>query len=56
MSKPLPKAVFLSYAREDAAAGRRLEDARGGDACDQQIRRQIKECALFRPIVSSLNR
>jgi TolB-like protein/Flp pilus assembly protein TadD len=67
MSGPLPKAVFLSYAREDAEAARRLADAlrafgvevwfdrselRGGDAWDQQIRRQIKECALFMPIVS----
>ena len=67
MPEPLHKAVFLSYAREDAEAARRLADAlrafgvevwfdrselRGGDAWDQQIRRQIKECALFMPIVS----
>jgi TolB-like protein len=67
MSEPLPKAVFLSYAREDGEAARRLADAlrafgvevwfdrselRGGDVWDQQIRRQIKECALFMPIIS----
>jgi TolB-like protein len=63
-----PKAVFLSYASQDAEAARRICDAlraagvevwfdqselRGGDAWDQQIRRQIKECALFLPIISS---
>ena len=68
MSEPLPRAVFLSYAREDASAARRIADAlrafgvevwfdlselRGGDAWDQKIRRQIKECALFIPIISS---
>ncbi|MDB6126898.1 MAG: TolB amino-terminal protein, partial [Verrucomicrobia bacterium] len=62
------KAVFLSYAREDAEAARRIADAlrsqgvevwfdqnelRGGDAWDAKIRRQIKECALFVPIVST---
>ena len=53
------KAVFLSYASEDATAALRictaLRDAgievwfdqselRGGDAWDQKIRRQIREC------------
>ncbi len=67
MSTPLPKAVFLSYAREDADAARRIADAlrafgvevwfdmselRGGDVWDQKIRRQIKECALFMPVIS----
>ena len=62
------KAVFLSYASQDADAARRIADAlrtadvevwfdqselRGGDAWDQKIRRQIKECALFVPIVSA---
>ncbi|MBI4626223.1 MAG: toll/interleukin-1 receptor domain-containing protein [Verrucomicrobia bacterium] len=62
------KAVFLSYAREDSDAARRIADAlrafgvetwidqselRGGDAWDQNIRRQIKECALFVPIISA---
>ncbi|MDI1336945.1 MAG: TIR domain-containing protein [Lacunisphaera sp.] len=68
MPDPLPKAVFLSYAREDADAARHIADAlrafgvevwfdmselRGGDAWDQKIRRQIKECALFMPVISS---
>ena len=63
-----PAAVFLSYAREDLAAARRIADAlraagievwldqeelRGGDAWDQKIRRQIKECALFVPVISA---
>lgn len=62
------KAVFLSYASQDAEAARRITDAlraagvevwfdqselRGGDAWDQKIRRQIKECALFVPIISA---
>jgi len=61
------RAVFLSYAREDTAAAQRIADAlrsygvevwfdqselRGGDVWDQKIRRQIKECAIFMPIVS----
>src|SRR5689334_3443814 len=60
-------AVFLSYASEDAGAAQRICDAlraagvevwfdqselRGGDAWDQKIRRQIKECALFMPVIS----
>jgi len=67
MPEPLPKAVFLSYAREDADAARRLADAlrafgvevwfdmselRGGDVWDQKIRKQIKDCALFMPVIS----
>ncbi len=62
------KAVFLSYASQDAEAARRICDAlravdvevwfdqselRGGDAWDASIRRQIKECALFVPIISA---
>jgi TolB-like protein/cytochrome c-type biogenesis protein CcmH/NrfG len=61
------RAVFLSYAREDTAAAQRIADAlrsqgvevwfdqselRGGDVWDQKIRRQIRECALFVPIIS----
>ncbi|MBI4623360.1 MAG: TIR domain-containing protein, partial [Verrucomicrobia bacterium] len=61
------KAVFLSYAREDIAAARRIADAlrafgvevwfdqeelRGGDAWDAKIRGQIRACALFVPLVS----
>lgn len=60
-------AVFLSYASQDVAAAQRLADAlraagievwfdlnelRGGDAWDTKIRRQIKECALFLPVIS----
>ena len=62
------KAVFLSYASQDAEAARRICDAlraagvevwfdqselRGGDAWDAKIRRQIKECALFVPVISA---
>ncbi len=62
------KAVFLSYASQDAEAARRIAEAlraagvevwfdqselRGGDAWDQKIRRQIKECALFVPVISA---
>jgi len=67
MSETSQKAVFLSYAREDSEAARRIADAlrafgievwfdmselRGGDVWDQKIRRQIKECALFMPVIS----
>jgi TolB-like protein/Tfp pilus assembly protein PilF len=67
MESGSPKAVFLSYAREDTAAAQRIAEAlrshgveawfdqselRGGDAWDQKIRRQIRECALFMPIIS----
>lgn len=62
------KAVFLSYASEDAAAARRIAGALradgvevwfdqselvGGDAWDHRIRRQIRECALFAPVISA---
>src|SRR5882672_249580 len=68
MSAADNKAVFLSYASQDAEAAKRICDALrqagvevwfdqselvGGDAWDQKIRRQIKECALFMPIVST---
>ena len=60
-------AVFLSYASQDQAAAQRICDAlraasievwfdqselRGGDIWDQRIRREIRDCALFIPIVS----
>jgi TolB-like protein len=63
----LTPAVFLSYAREDAQAAKRIADAlrgfgvevwfdqselRGGDQWDAKIRGQIKACALFVPIIS----
>ena len=63
------KAVFVSYAREDTDAARRVADAlRGfgvevwfdqegglehGDEWDRKIRHQIKECALFLPVISA---
>jgi TolB-like protein/Flp pilus assembly protein TadD len=68
MSEPLQRAVFLSYAREDAEAAKRIAEAlrgfgvevwfdmdelRGGDAWDAKIRNQIRTCALFIPIVSA---
>jgi TolB-like protein len=61
------KAVFLSYASQDAQAALQLCEAlrsagievwfdqselRGGDAWDTSIRKQIKSCALFIPIIS----
>jgi TolB-like protein len=61
------KAVFLSYASQDAETAQRLCNAlrvagievwfdqselRGGDAWDASIRRQIKNCALFIPVIS----
>ena len=68
MSADSSRAVFLSYASQDADAARRLCEALraagvevwfdqselvGGDAWDQKIRKQIKECALFAPIISA---
>jgi len=65
---PTPtRAVFLSYAHEDAAAARGIAEGlraggievwfdqnelRGGDAWDAKIRGQIRTCALFVPIIS----
>lgn len=61
------KAVFLSYASQDAEAAKRICEAlrrggievwldqselRGGDAWDQRIRQQIRDCALFIPFIS----
>jgi TolB-like protein/Flp pilus assembly protein TadD len=61
------QAVFLSYASQDAAAAQRVCEAlravgievwfdqselRGGDAWDHTIRHQIRDCALFMPIIS----
>jgi TolB-like protein/cytochrome c-type biogenesis protein CcmH/NrfG len=63
-----PRAVFLSYARDDGNAARRIAEAlrafgvevwfdqnelRGGDAWDAKIKRQIRECALFLPVISA---
>ena len=67
MTEP-SRAVFLSYASEDAEAAQRVADAlrsarievwfdrnalRGGDEWDRKIRREIKDCALFVPIISA---
>jgi TolB-like protein len=63
-----PRAVFISYARDDIAAAQRaaealrsngvevwfdLNELRGGDAWDQKIRKQIKACTLFLPVISA---
>lgn len=60
--------VFLSYATQDRAAARALQqvlssfelevwldesELGGGDAWDQKIRRQIRECQYFMPVVSA---
>jgi TolB-like protein len=62
------KAVFLSYASQDADVARVIADAlrgagvevwfdqnelRGGDAWDKKIRTQIRDCTLFLPIIST---
>jgi hypothetical protein len=66
---PTPKpTLFLSYASEDREAARRLRDTLaaagldvwydenelgGGDAWDAKIRRQIRECDYFMPVISA---
>ena len=67
-TSPNACAVFVSYAREDTAAAQRLAEAlrshgvevwfdqnelRGGDTWDQKIRRQIADCTLFLPVIST---
>jgi len=62
-----PGAVFLSYASDDSDAAQRIcsalrasgievwfdrSELRGGDVWDATIRRQIKHCALFIPVIS----
>ena len=65
----LPRpSIFISYASENRAAARLLRDALaaagldvwydenelgGGDAWDQKIRRQIRECTYFMPVISA---
>jgi TolB-like protein len=64
----LSRAVFLSYASQDTEPARRIcevlraagvevwfdqSELRGGDAWDQKIRREIRDCALFIPIISA---
>jgi TolB-like protein len=66
-TRPLPS-VFLSYASEDRQAAQIIRDALpalgldvwydesalgGGEAWDQKIRRQIRECDFFMPIISA---
>jgi hypothetical protein len=63
-----PPSVFISYASQDREAARRIRDALlaagieawydenelgGGDVWDQKIRRQIRECVYFLPIISA---
>lgn len=66
---PRPKpSVFLSYASEDRALVQGIRDALpalgldvwydeselgGGEAWDQKIRRQIRECDFFMPVISA---
>src|ERR1039458_452441 len=70
-SQPTPtnRAVFLSYASQDAEAARHICEAlcsggvdlwfdsdgglEHGDEWDAKIRRQIKECVLFIPVISA---
>jgi Tol biopolymer transport system component len=62
------RAVFISYASQDAAAAARIchalrgagvevwfdrSELRGGDVWDQRIRREIRECTLFMPVISA---
>ena len=63
------KAVFLSYASQDAEAAKKIAEAlraagvevwfdvegglEHGDEWDQKIRKQIKECVLFIPVISA---
>ncbi|MBC7369154.1 MAG: toll/interleukin-1 receptor domain-containing protein [Undibacterium sp.] len=67
MSAAENKAVFLSYASQDAEAAKKVCDALraagvevwfdqnelvGGDAWDAKIGKQIKDCALFVLVIS----
>lgn len=68
-TSPLNRSVFLSYASADRDAARRICDAlrsvgvgvwfdqegglEHGDEWDAKIRRQIKECLLFIPLISA---
>jgi formylglycine-generating enzyme required for sulfatase activity len=64
----MTQAIFISYASQDADFARRIcavlrsqglevwfdqSELRGGDAWDQSIRRQIRDCALFIPLISA---
>jgi hypothetical protein len=67
-SAPPRPTVFLSYASEDRRAAQLIRDSLpafgmevwydesdlvGGDAWDQKIRRQIRECDYFMPVISA---
>ncbi|HLX81123.1 MAG TPA: toll/interleukin-1 receptor domain-containing protein, partial [Burkholderiales bacterium] len=62
------RGVFLSYASQDAQVAELIGDSlraagievwfdrselRGGDVWDQKIRQQIRDCALFVPLISA---
>ena len=64
----MPASIFLSYASEDRQPARSIGEALGtygidvwldesalggGDAWDQKIRKQIRECDYFMPIISA---
>jgi TolB-like protein len=64
----MPLSVFLSYASEDRPAAQAIRDALpafglevwydesgldGGDAWDQKIRKLIRECDFFMPLISA---
>ena len=69
MSESAGKAVFLSYASQDAEVALRISEALrqggvevwldqegglvGGDAWDRKIREQINTCTLFVPLISA---
>ena len=68
MDSAASSAVFLSYASQDTDAAQRIceglraggievwfdrSELRGGDAWDQKIRQQIRDCALFVPVISA---
>jgi len=63
-----PRAVFLSYASQDVDAAARVatglraagievwldqSELRGGETWDAEIKRQIKACAIFIPLISA---
>jgi Tol biopolymer transport system component len=67
-SQTNPQAVFISYASEDTQSAVRIgaslqaagievwldkDVLRGGDAWDQKIRHQIRDCTLFIPLISA---
>ena len=68
MSESGNQAIFLSYASQDADVARRIcetlraegvevwfdqSELVGGDAWDQKIRKQIRECTLFAAVIST---